>query len=308
MGTTDAPTTVVEIPQAIIDYVKNGQCILFLGAMASAAEPPPGSPFKYPSKPPGGGALSKMLAEMCGYSEEDKTNLQRVALFFQSQAGKSRKDLVDAIVAQVAAPQVEPSDALRMLAALPFRFIITTNYDKLFEEALQGARTSDGLKKRPRISIYDPLKMGPPESVPLDPKEEEPVLLKLHGDIHKLESIVITEEDYITFIQRMSVSYLHPIHEKIRSRMMEWPVLFIGYSLKDYNLRLLFKTLRWHVDAANFPLSFSVDPYPDNLIVSVWENGPQPMVNFIEADLWDFVPALYKACLGHDYQQGGAKP
>jgi hypothetical protein len=88
--------------------------------------------------------------------------------------------------------------------------------------------------------------------------------------------------------------------------MTEWPVLFIGYSLRDYNLRLLFKTLRWNVDSISFPLSFSVDPSPDDLIVAVYQNGSlpelSPIVNFIRQDLWNFVPILYEACLGKPYQ------
>lgn len=283
---------------SIVESVRTGKCILFLGSMVSAARPPEGSDFQCGDLPPGGADLSEQLARECNYPNTDRTNLQRVSLFYQCRQGKSRKDLVDAITTHVAAPKLEPSPALRMLAELPFRLIITTNYDQLFEQALYSAKTIGGLPKRPRITVYDPNRNGPPETVPLDPLEEQPVLLKLHGDINKPDSIVITEEDYITFIQRMGVSYLHPIHEKIRSRMMEWPTLFIGYSLKDYNLRLIFKTLRWQVDTANYPLSFSVDPFPDNLIVAVWQNGPQPMVTFIEEDLWEFVPELHKAIIG----------
>lgn len=292
----------MKIPPNIVESVKNGQCILFLGAMAAAADPPAGSPFNYAAKLPSGKALSNRLAEICEYTDTDKDNLQRVSLFFQCKEHSSRNDLIKALAGIIAESKVAPSPALHMLAALPFRIIITTNYDKLFEEALYKANTSDGESKRPIITVYDPERNGPPEQVPLDPLEAKPILLKLHGDIDKPNSIVITEEDYITFIHRMANPHFHPIHEKIRSRMMEWPVLFIGYSLRDYNLRLLFKTLRWHLDPASFPLSFSVDPYPDNLIVSILQNGRLPMVSFIRENLWDFVPALYEACLGKEYK------
>jgi len=136
----------------------------------------------------------------------------------------------------------------------------------------------------------------------LDPSEEQPILLKLHGDIDQPESFVVTEEDYLIFIQKMGDDHQHPIHRNIRARMNTWPILFIGYSLKDYNLRLLFRTLRWHVDVANFPLSFSVDPFPDDLIVSVLQHGEKPMVSFVRESLWDFVPALYKECRGAEWQ------
>jgi hypothetical protein len=191
-----------------------------------------------------------------------------------------------------------------MLAALPFPIIVTTNYDQLFERALQNTRLANGKMKDPKIHIYDPKKKKDDEDdeIPLDPSPDEPIVLKLHGDIKKRDSIVVTEEDYITFIQRMSDKHLHPVPQNIRARLHTWRVLFIGYSLKDYNLRLLLRTLRWKVDPANLPLSFSVDPKPDDLIVEVWQRGEKKIVNFIEQDLWDFVPALYREVKGADYQ------
>jgi len=292
----------MKIPNEIIEMGKQGKCILFLGAMASAPSPE-GSPFQYEKAqaPPSGRELSLRLAEGCEYPDEDKTNLQRVSLYYQFREGGSRQSLVQAITEEITGPDIVPSPALHMLAALPFSIVITTNYDHLFDIALSRANTRDERPKRPIVRTYDPTRTGPPESVPLDPVEEEPILLKLHGDHRKPESIVVTEEDYLVFIQKMSDPHQHPIHQNIRSRINTWPILFIGYSLKDYNLRLLFRTLRWHVDPAIFPLSFSVDPSPDSLIVSIWQHGEKPMVHFIREDLWDFVPALYKECMGVEY-------
>jgi hypothetical protein len=190
-----------------------------------------------------------------------------------------------------------------MLAALPFPIIVTTNYDHLFDNALRRARTRNGELKDPIVGIYDPKRTEPPEEVPLDPLEQRPVLLKIHGDIDKPESIVVTEEDYIVFIQRMSDHNLHPFHQNIRVRMRNWPILFIGYSLKDYNLRLLLRSLRWKIDAVKLPLLFSVDPSPDKLIRSVWQGGGEErIIYFVEKDLWEFVPALYRACMGKEYK------
>jgi hypothetical protein len=289
------------IPKKIVDRVQKGQYILFLGSMATAATPPAGSEFVYVDNPPGGNELSRRLAHQFSYPHGDCENLQRVSLFIQTQTLERRSGLVDGIFAELTKPNIIPSPALHMLAALPFRLIITTNYDHLFERALRAVEVSPGKTKDPIISIYDPNASGAPEDVPLDPLPERPVLLKLHGDIDKPGSIVITEEDYITFIYRMGNLHLHPIHEKIRARMMEWPLLFIGYSLRDLNLRLLLKTLRWNMDDARFPLSFSVDRAPDDLIVAVYQDGEKPILSFIKQDLWHFVPALYEACLGKPY-------
>jgi len=289
----------MQIPNEIVESVNKGKCILFLGAMASAPSPE-GSSFQYVNAPPGGAELSRRLAAKCKYPYQDVTNLQRVALYYQFREGGSRESLVKAIIEEIARPEISPSPALHMLASLPFPIVITTNYDHLFDIALSRADSSDGSPKQAILRIYDP--KGLPDAVPLDPVEHQPILLKIHGDINKPESIVVTEEDYLVFIQKMSDIHQHPIHENIRARINSWPVLFIGYSLKDYNLRLLFRTLRWHLDISNFPLSFSVDPYPDNLIVSVWQKGEKPMVSFIEMNLWDFVPVLYREYRGEEYK------
>jgi hypothetical protein len=290
----------MDIPQEIKDGAKDGRCILFLGAMASAPSPP-GSCFNYTDAPPSGNELSKRLAHECGYPDEDKTNLQRVSLYYQIKRG--RDALVRAIEKEITRPEIEPSPALHMLAALPFSIVITTNYDHLFDIALSRANTRNGRPKQPNKVIYNPKLAAFPKKVPLDPTEERPILMKLHGDIDRPESIVVTEEDYVNFIQKMSDKDCHPMHLNLRSRLNDWPVLFIGYSLRDYNLRLLFRTMRWHLDSANFPLSYSVDPYPDDLIVSVWQHVEKPMVRFIEQDLWDFVPALYEFCIGKEYDE-----
>lgn len=289
------------IPEEIVESVKKGECTLFLGAMASVPSPE-GSPYQYKNSPPSGAELSRQLAKKCGYPDHDINNLQRVSLYFEYRENGSRHSLVKAIIKAITASEIRSSPVLHMLASLPFRLVITTNYDHLFDNALCMAKTTDGILKDPQVQIYDPNFDSHPESVPYGPPEQRPILFKLHGDIDKPESIVVTEEDYIVFIQRMSTPNPHPIPNCIRARLQSYPTLFIGYSMKDYNLRLLFRTLRWHVDAANFPLSYSVDPFPDNLIVSVWQKGEKRIVSFIKEDLWYFVPALYKECKGVDYQ------
>jgi hypothetical protein len=269
--------------------------------MASASSPE-GCPFEYKIAPPRGSELSKALARESQYPDEDTTNLQRVALHYQFRKGGSREALVNAIRREIDKPEIRPSPALHMLAALPFPIIITTNYDHLFDIALNRSNTLAGVAKQPIVRVYDPTRNGPPEEVPYRPSEERPILLKLHGDLNNPGSIVVTEEDYIVFIQRMSNSHFHPIHRYIQGAMCALPTLFIGYSLKDINLRLLFRTLRWNVDTASIPLSYAVDPHPDRLIVSVWQDGANPMVSFIDEDLWDFVPALYEKCTGRTFQ------
>jgi len=280
----------------LADAVRKRRCILFLGAGVHAP-PPAGSLFEYsPSRrPPIGSALSRELARTCGLAErfpsEDPANLQRVALFYE--IARSRHQLVDAVRTAVQAGR-QPSPMLRALAELDFPLVITTNYDQLFEQALAATG------KQPRVAVYTP-NLEPTVDY-RDPTAESPIVFKIHGDIARPETIVITDEDYIQFVLRMSNKDPYdPVPLTLKYYLTGWTTLFVGYSLLDYNLRLLFKTLRWKIDSANVPDMYSVDYHPDPLIFDVWHNQRR-YVKFIAQDAWAFVPRLYELALGKELQ------
>lgn len=279
--------------------VAKGECLLFLGAGVHRG-PPDGSPYAYPEdqRPPLGTALSERLAEKCGlaerYPHESSKNLQRTSLFYETLAG--RKQLVDEIKSAVQTG-TRPSPVLRALAELNFPLVITTNYDKLFERALVLA------DKDPQVSVYS--KTGAEPTVDHEPKSEQPMLLKIHGDVEHQESIVVTEEDYIHFILRMSdIDPFKPASLRVRFHLLTWPTLFVGYSLLDYNLRLLLQTLRWKIDLSKIPGMYSVDLYPDPLILEIWEHQRR-YVKFIVQDVWTFVPALYRMTMDKEMPDYG---
>jgi hypothetical protein len=125
-------------------------------------------------------------------------------------------------------------------------------------------------------------------------------VFKIHGDIEHRDTMVITDEDYIQFLLRMnSKDPYDPIPLALKFYLTSCTTLFVGYSLLDYNLRLLFKTLRWKLDHAAIPEMYSVDYRPDPLIVDVWEHERR-YVKFIARDVWSFVPQLYGRVLGKE--------
>ena len=270
------------------------RCILFLGAGVHAP-PPRDSAFAYSAerRPPIGSALSQNLATSCNltarFPREDPSNLQRVALFYE--IARSRHQLVNAVTDAVQTGK-RPSPMLEALARLDFPLVITTNYDQLLENALRAAG------KEPRVAIYTP-RLEPTTDY-RDPTAESPIVFKIHGDVSRPESIVITDEDYIQFVLRMSNKDPYdPVPLTLKYYLTGWTTLFVGYSLLDYNLRLLFKTLRWKIDGASMPDMYSVDYHPDPLIFDVWHNQRR-YVKFIAQDVWAFVPRLYELVLGKE--------
>jgi hypothetical protein len=288
------PTDVSLALSVVAEAVEDRECILFLGAGVHAA-PPANSAFSYPAerRPPVGSQLSHALAERCDLAaslpDEDPGHLQRVALAYEIALSRAR--LVDAVTDAVQVGK-QPSPMLRALARLDFPVVITTNYDQHFEKALRD----EG--KEPRVAIYTPRLEATVDY--RKPTVQSPIVFKIHGDISRPETIVITDEDYIDFVLRMSNKEPYdPLPRRLKVYLTDWTTLFVGYSLLDYNLRLLFKTLRWKIDNASLPDMYSVDFSPDPLIMDVWQSQRR-YVKFIAQDVWAFVPQLYQRLVGEE--------
>lgn len=297
--TSAQPALRADTTSVIARDVKAGRCILFLGAGVHYPPPrvePPARQYEYPEeeRPPLGGDLSETLAGECGFGDhfpdESPRNLARVSRCYEYV--NDRRSLVNTIVDAVHG-RTRPSPVLRALAEMQFPLVATTNYDQLFESALQAHG------KRPNVSVYEPEPQTTAE-MPPDPTAEAPLVIKLHGDVTRRDSLVITDEDYIKFIMRMGDKEPdNPIPETFRYYFKRWSTLFVGYSLKDYNLRLLFQTLRWKMDRSHTPRTYSVDPYPDPLVLDVLQNQ-QKYVTFVAEDAWSFVPRLYREVMGKE--------
>lgn len=273
------------------------RCVLFLGAGVHAP-PPDGSQYEYPKehRPPLGSELSRILASESKYSEaypgKDTSNLQRVAWHYETKL--TRNDLVGAIRRVLEGKK--PSRLLYALAELDFPVVVTTNYDNLFERALGK------VEKIPEICVYSPDETQRTREPSGDPAPEKPFILKIHGDINQPASMVISDEDYIRFVMRMGdKKNFHPVPRHVDFLLQKWPVLFMGYSLADYNLRLLFMTLRWNVDKADMPNTYSIDRFPDPLILDVYQQQRR-LIHFVVQDLWSFVPELYRRVKGSDLE------
>lgn len=100
------------------------------------------------------------------------------------------------------------------------RVIVTTNYDMLTENLLQE------LNSRPKIYVG--------QNGFFDKTLDWAELYKIHGDVNDPNSIVITERDYEAYDKNSIL-----ISAKILSTMLEAPIIFLGYSLTDRNVRKL---------------------------------------------------------------------
>ena len=117
----------------------------------------------------------------------------------------------------------EMSDELNVLKNISKRSIsgiITTNYDQLLEN-ITGYKVFIGQEEL----IFSPLQ-GFGE------------IYKIHGCISNPQDIVITDHDYQKF--RNKCPYLAA---KLMTTFMEYPIIFMGYSITDTNINLILNEL-----------------------------------------------------------------
>lgn len=105
-----------------------------------------------------------------------------------------------------------------------FSRIYTTNYDRW----LELAHKAFGVKAQKIASVTDLVAT----------KDGDRQIIKLHGDFDADDSIVLDETSYF---QRLDFDT--PLDIKLRNDVLGSSVLFIGYSLSDINIRLLFYRL-----------------------------------------------------------------
>jgi hypothetical protein len=93
------------------------------------------------------------------------------------------------------------------------------------------------------------------------------VILKVHGD-NKLDSFVITEDHYIEYIERAAdLRKLLPV--KLAAKLKNSHLLFLGYSLRDWNLRVVLHRL-WKEQEGRTFKSWAVQASPDPIDRKAW--------------------------------------
>jgi formylglycine-generating enzyme required for sulfatase activity/GTPase SAR1 family protein len=113
-------------------------------------------------------------------------------------------------------PPIPPSVVHKKLAKLPVKHIITTNFDILMETALQEELG------------YSPLCCTNYRQVVQAGSQSNKYMIKLHGCIKDLSTVVFSESDYRDFNVTQK-----PFLEFLRSELDTGVILFLGYSMRD---------------------------------------------------------------------------
>lgn len=119
---------------------------------------------------------------------------------------------------------VENSNVHKLISTGNFPIIYTTNYDRWIELSLKHYN-------KPHKVIVDVSDIA-------DIKGGDTQVIKLHGDFSDDSSIVLGESSYFD-----RLDFDSPLDIKFRSDILGKSILFIGYSLSDLNIKILFYKL-----------------------------------------------------------------
>ena len=211
--------------------IKDKKCTPFIGAGACAGTLPLGS------------EIARKWADNYKYPLTDNWDLARVAQFMAvDQDDMFPKENIQRQFRDIAPPDfTKPDEPHALLADLNLPIYITTNYDSFMYSALKH-RERDPKRELCRWNRFVEMEETSVFQAGYTPTAANPLVYHLHGHYDLPQSLVLTEDDYLDFLVHLS-SDQALLPPAIRTALAGTSLLFIGYSLSDWNFRVLFRGL-----------------------------------------------------------------
>ncbi len=300
--------------KTVMKALSDGRVVPFLGAGANLCGRPNGALWQTQHYLPSGGELAEYLAGDFDYPSPDKQDLLRVAQYVAVMSGvgplyEHLRTLFNT--------DYTPTALHQLLAMLPpllrangyprtCLLIVTTNYDDLMERTFKSVGepfdvvtyVADGDQRgkfvhwphgdTPRVisspNDYADLPIEMPSC-----NLKRSIILKLHGAVNRAnadnDSYVITEDHYIDYLARKDVS--NPIPTYLTAKLRKSNFLFMGYSLRDWNLRVILQRL-WGEQQLSYA-SWAIQSNPEALDQKFWSKRN---VDIFNLRLEDYVAQL----------------
>ena len=235
-----------ELAEPLVKRARANQLVLFMGAGTSMG-----------AGLPSWNTLLRQLAHRAGVDDEsaleqlDALDPRDAGLVLDRRLTRQGRHLADEIETIVRVARV--SLVHQLLASLPVTEAVTTNYDRLFEDAWTDA-------------------CRPHSVLPLQPAEGAGAwLLKLHGSIDDKKRIVLSRDDYLRF-EGDGVALAGLVQAMLLTRH----VMFVGYRLSDDNFHRLVHQVRGvvgrHGDRVGERFATALTPDPLGLATEVWKD------------------------------------
>lgn len=254
-------STSLVIPEELIEQLERSNVVPLLGdGLAQEGEGKGGLPSQK--------ELAQELARRSGYMESDLT-LSRVAQHYELQ--QKRHALISFMRERLSDVHSEPLAVHRLLAAYPWRFVLTTSLDDLLERALsESKRSFMQIIGNTDVAFQD---------------DEKLLLVRMYGSLDQPDSVVLTELDYLRW-QRQAENFMVLLQGLIASRTL----LILGHDLEDQYIRNLYGRVILPFER-NIRRSYAVTLQASDFTKALWE---ELNVQIISCSPTAFVEQLFE--------------
>jgi hypothetical protein len=294
MARTRTRSTISEENRAhyatVMRAMAEGRVVPLLGAGVNLASRPRGRAWKQGQYLPNGYELAKYLASIFEFPEETDLNLLRVSQYVATTEGlgplyDELRKLFDANYPTTPVHEffaVIPAK-LRKLGTPQYQVILTTNYDDALERAFDAAKEpydviwyiADGGTRgkfwHRAPGETEPKVIERPNSYDGLAIDERTVILKIHGAVDRVnaerDSYVITEDHYIDYLTKTDIGQLVPA--ELLVKLMRSRFLFLGYSMQDWNLRVILHRI-WGQQPLSYK-SWAIQKDPSEIEQELWD-------------------------------------
>ncbi|MGI8685893.1 MAG: SIR2 family NAD-dependent protein deacylase [Acidimicrobiales bacterium] len=237
--------------KVLVDKIRRRQCTPFLGAGLSEPYVPIGSEF------------SARLAREFGYPLTDVWNLPRVAQYIATTHRDSQfaKGQVADLILDCERRPPDFSDLAqphRILADLRLPMYLTTNYDRFMTGALETVVS----EVTTRVCRWNYETRLGEEELPATPTSDRPLVYHLHGAATNIASMLLTEDDYVDFLMEAQADLAQVVPCPIQEALGTTSLLFVGYSLNDWNFRVLMRSVMRKINKSSKRMNVSVQLPP----------------------------------------------
>jgi len=304
----------------VIKAFINGRLVPFLGIGVNLVGRPQDAAWSPGQYPPSNQELSAYLAQ--NYHFPSDANMENLVGVSQYIAVLNSDETLKSELRAVFDADYPPTRLHRFLATatsqlrekgykVPCPIIISTMYDDILERTLRAANEpfdlvtyiADGDARgnwwHRTFEGQDILIDKPNQYVNMKP-DQRIVVVKIHGAVDRDDSVrdsfVITEDHYIDYLTSSDISSLIPV--KLKERLQLSSFLFMGYALRDWNLRVLLYRIWGNVPVRN--KSWAIQPLPEMLDREIWQKRN---VSLIDIELEQYLDALETRV--NDYPRAG---
>jgi len=211
--------------------------------------------------------VAQRWSEMHGYPFADREDLAHVAQYMATNQGEDfpRYELLDTLMSEFTRrlPEAlrpenqygtltelihavgwhgivsdDPNEVHQVLASLNLPLYLTTNADSFMVEALEAAGKEPVREICHWSEHLDWLPSRFDEDDAYEPTPDEPLVYQLFGNDEEVNSLVLAEDDYLAFLVRVAAER-DRIPNTIREALSSSTLMFVGYSLYDWEFRAL---------------------------------------------------------------------